>query len=193
MKISDFSLGITEFLAVLVPGILTTSVLMAELRGSRLVMVESALDLTLVLIVSYIIGQFLFAIGSKWDWVYDLFKSNKNDAYLDVITKIRSHHESQFDCRNINRYQWCRTLLMTQFPAAFLEVARKEADSKLFRSLLFPLIIAMFYLGDSNEEEIAFLCLIMIALAFWRYRSQRLKSCRTAYMHVINLAASGKL
>ncbi|MBC8403778.1 MAG: hypothetical protein H8E15_01025 [Planctomycetes bacterium] len=193
MKISDFSLGITEFLAVLVPGLLTTSVLMAEMSGSRLVMVEDALDLTLVLIVSYIIGQFLFAIGSKWDWLYDLFKSNKNDAYLDVITEIRSKHQSQFECRDINRYQWCRTLLMTQFPAAFLDVARKEADSKLFRSLLFPLIIAMLYLGNNHEEGMAVLCLIMIALAYWRYRGQRMKSCRTAYVHVINLASSGKL
>lgn len=193
MKPSDFYLGVTEFMAVLVPGFLTAAAILELMGDADFARIESSMDWLLLTIMAYVLGQVLFALGSKWDVLYDIFKGTANQEHLEAVKEVRKQVSNDLDCEKINQYQWCRSLLLNDYPAAFQEVARKEADSKLFRSLLAPLMFWMVYLGTNENPNLGLLGLILVVVCFWRFAGLRRKACRIAYTHVIHLASRDRL
>lgn len=195
MKPSDFYMGMSEFLSVLIPGFIVSAVV-SDYFG--LIDFEQLTPRVWVLlpIVSYIVGHILFALGSYWDTLYDKFKPKGNEELLKKVGEIRRCNQKA-DCAEVNHYKWCRSLLSKEHPEGYAEVLRKEADSKLFRSLILPLIILSLFLyfkADLEQYRNWFLLSeIIVLIAFWRYRGQRFKACKIAYTHAIVLFQLGLL
>ncbi len=185
MKPSDFYMGMSEFLSVLIPGFIVAagvSMYLEIITYKNLTVNEWAA----LLVASYILGHILFALGSYWDDFYDKIKSQENNELLDKIHEIRLETKDR-DCENINKYKWCRSVLSKIHPEGYAEVLRKEADSKLFRSLIIPLVIWSIIVLIKSDAWLAVVPLVLAFIAFWRYKGQRFKACRIAYTHVIIL------
>lgn len=185
MKPSDFYIGISELFAILLPGYL---VIIASLYYVGDVTFDKDVGLMLGLLLfsgAYTLGHLLFAIGSFWDEINNLMPYKGNDSLLSKVSEIRSGLED--DCDDINNYQWTKSLLLMRNSMGHMEVLRKEADSKLFRSIVFPLIILMLYVWIYVSWKYGLALIILIVLAYWRYREQRNKGCAIAYTHLITL------
>lgn len=89
MKPSDFYLGVTEFMAVLVPGFLTAAAILELMGDADFARIESSMDWLLLTIMAYVLGQVLFALGSKWDVLYDIFKGTANQEHLEAVKEVR--------------------------------------------------------------------------------------------------------
>lgn len=191
MKPADFNLGISEFLSILIPGAIVSTVLAVYFNIIDTRSISTA-EWALLLVSAYILGHILFALGSYWDSLYQKIKPKGNDPLLDRVHEIRALNDAQ-DCKAINKYQWCKTVLSSQHAEGYAEVIRKEADSKLFRSLLVPLIlsIVIVFLDRQYLWSLGFALLFLVT--FLRYREQRFKACTIAYTQVIVLQQLGKL
>lgn len=182
-KPADFYLGVSEFFSVLVPGFVVTVSMLEYANTIDYADMGSNLWIA-VLVVSYILGHVLFAIGACWDELYDRIKPHGNEGLLYAVGTIRNAADIK-DCSCINNYQWSRAVLSSRHVEGYNEVLRKEADSKLFRSLIIPLLIAAWILFDSDEFSGSMMALVLAGISFWRYRGQRFKACKIAYRHVV--------
>jgi len=189
MKPSDFYLGASELFSILIPGFVAT-VIVSSYMGVLEYQSAGANRWALILVASYICGHILFAIGSIWDDLYEMVKPDGNDNLIDKVQQIRNDKSAQ-DCDSINNYKWSRSLLSKVHPDGYADVLRKEADSKLFRSLIIPLIITLVFLLLEHESFYATISLVMIIVTFLRYRRQRFKGCTIAYTNVIVLNQLG--
>lgn len=185
VKPGDFYLGISDFFSVLVPGFITASAMMVYLDIAKYASL-GANEWIALLVAAYIFGHILFALGSYWDEIYELVKPKGNDELLDKIGQIRSE-VAERDCSSINKYKWCRSVLSSKHLEGYNEVLRKEADSKLFRSMIVPLIIASGGVLEELGAGWAVVTVLLAYISFWRYRDQRFKACKIAYTHVIVL------
>ena len=190
MKPGDFYIGMSEFFSVLLPGFIVAATAADHFEQITLKTLV-ANEWAMLLIIAYITGHILFALGSYWDDLYEKLKPIGNEPLLDEIAQIRAANQER-DCAAINEYQWCRSLLSFIHPEGFNEVLRKEADSKLFRSLILPFLIAPLLLLQEQSQCWAWGLLVLALVAFWRYRGQRFKACKIAYTHVIVLHQLGK-
>ena len=191
MKPGDFYMGMSEFLSVLIPGFIVTIVLsiyfeLIEFRSF------GANEWAMLLVAAYIIGHILFALGSYWDDLYDKVRPQGNDKLLDKISQIRLHNIEQ-DCSSINKYKWSRAVLSKIHPEGYAEVLRKEADSKLFRSMILPLLMCAVIVSIKLDIWWSLMALGIAFISFWRYREQRFKACKIAYTHIIVLHQLDKL
>jgi hypothetical protein len=191
MKPSDFYLGVSELFSILIPGFVATIVVSIYFDVLKYP-TAGPNEWILIMVSSYICGHILFAVGSLWDGLYDKVKPTGNNELLDNIAQIREY-DSDKDCDSINKYKWCRSVLSKVHPEGYAEVLRKEADSKLFRSLIIPLLITFVFLILKNEYYYSFISVGMAFISFSRYRGQRFKACKISYTHVIVLNQLGLL
>jgi hypothetical protein len=84
--------------------------------------------------------------------------------------------------------------LQTYRPASWAEVCRTETDSKLFRSLVIPLLIfavlTLLQVRDLTHVLQAIVAVLMAIVAFIRYWKLRSKACSAAYEHVLVFAST---
>lgn len=187
MKPSDIHLGVSELFSVFIPGFLIVIASITAFEIIDLTNIEAMLGFVL-LILSYIVGHIFFAIGSYWDTFYEIRKPVGNEPLLKMVDRLRKVM-TQFDSPSINNYQWCRAVLSKLHTEAYKEVLRHEADSKLFRSLIIPILITFtLLLIQYDDWYFSFIALGMAYIAFARYRGKRFKACKVAYMQVIVLA-----
>ncbi|MFL0810283.1 MAG: hypothetical protein K6L76_07700 [Agarilytica sp.] len=188
MKPLDLQLGVSELFAILIPGFL---IVVVGIEIFEIVNISDASTNVwfIVSIASYIFGHIFFAIGSQWDKIYDKVKPKGNEPLLNTIDNIRGNFE-QYPCENINNYKWSRAFLSKQHPEGYSEVLRHEADSKLFRSLILPIIFTCIFLLISQYWYPGIIAIGMAYIAFARYKDQRFKGCKLAYTHVIVLMQS---
>lgn len=188
MKPLDFQLGVSELFAIFIPGFL---IVVVGLKVFEIIDVFQATGNVwfVVAIASYIFGHIFFAIGSQWDKLYDKVKPKGNENLLKTIDSIRAVFD-EYSCKDINNYKWSRAYLSKQHPEGYAEVLRHEADSKLFRSLIIPIIFTCIFLFVSQLWYPGIISLGMAYIAFARYKDQRYKGCKVAYTHVIVLKQS---
>jgi hypothetical protein len=209
-----FFIGVVDFFSVLMPGAL----LSYSLRDLRVPLLGpdslgEAQGWLMFFFSSYLLGHFIFLVGSWLDEDYDklitwwrskvssvsngdtrskaLFALVFDKKYIGALAwanHIQAAHlaENQ-EHQAINTYQWAKLLLGFEKPEALAAVQRFEADSKFFRSLfvvLYLLLIMAFF-----ERPITIVCLIctLMGLALWRYAEQRHKATLQAYWAVITL------
>lgn len=153
-KPSDFFLGVVDLFAILLPGALLTILVRAFLtNGGRFddlichMPKEGVADWALFLVESYILGHFIFALGSfLLDGVYDVtysewFHKNKNKKLIDSVNdRLKgllpsSLVNKQEDSIEGGPLAWSSSFVRVQSAAAGVEIDRAEADSKFFRSL----------------------------------------------------------
>jgi len=196
MKPSDFYLSVSDFFSIVVPGFII-SIVVIVLMNYNLKTDLNAILWAILAVGSYIIGHILFAMGAWWDETYDKIKTKGNDKLISKITEIREGYADR-DSDKINMYQWCRSVLSRVHPEGYVEVLRKEADSKLFRSIIIPLLVLGAILIGSVLPNIKYdlllgcVSIVFSILAYWRYCGQRFKACKIAYTHVIVLFSLNK-
>ena len=194
MKPNELYLGVTELFAVLIPGLLVSLLVVYSLSGIEAIKGASTVSAMVMLAIAYPIGLILFSAGSIWDEVYDKFnkKDDENDPYLKRIRDIRTAKDPLQKESPVNKYKWSRAMLSSLHPGGYSEVLRHEADSKLFRSLILPILAFIFPLYQQHPLT-SLLALIIAWLAYRMFRRERSKSCLTAYTHIFALHEQGKI
>jgi len=165
-----FFIGVIDFFSVLMPGAVITSLLKANVEpmlfGPIFPKYNSELEgWAVFLFSSYLLGHFIFLLGSRLDDSYDRIRKateanekqrpqngkrpptglekwlarkmfKKNrDLTVEHLVKIKARYVPDV----VNAFQWSKAMLILHNPAAFMEVERLEADSKFFRSFVIVL------------------------------------------------------
>jgi hypothetical protein len=202
-KPSDFFVGVVDLFAVLLPGAALTLFLERALSQSKL-LTELLNDLpggvarwAVFLVASYILGHFIFAVGSFFlDDLYDVsYKKwfERRKKVYDLRTEVKKHLKgwTRDGGNEKTRPQPVRALpeelidadvfnLATSFvrvqssPAA-VEIDRAEADSKLFRSLTILQLVSWPLLVPSKGRYwwISYATLVVLLLLTKIHRIKR--------------------
>jgi hypothetical protein len=178
-KPADFFLGLTEFFTILLPGFIFIIGLQSlgmqmpvrfELQGSGWIT---------TLIASYLIGRLLFDAGSAME---NLFKGREtkyvNKKHQTLIKAIEKYH-SNFLAGST--YKWSRFLLQKRCPIAWAEVQRVEVDSKLFRSLVAPMLIFSAIYVKLAEYSSALIAALTAIVSVLLYLNLRYKAIKRAF------------
>lgn len=184
-----FFVGVVDFFSVLMPGAL----LSYALRDLRCVLLgpdtlAEAQGWLAFFFSSYLLGHFIFLIGSWLDEDYDKWfrawkitvlngkgKGTASSlvfdtrhfgalAWADTIRSAQLGETPDLSPTNtsINTYQWAKLQLGFERPEALAVVQRFEADSKFFRSffvVLYSLLIVSFFV-----RPIEIICLITVLM-----------------------------
>ena len=143
-KPSDFFVGVVDLFAILLPGAVLTFLMREFLEHSAPALVEhlpkeGISGWATFAIVSYILGHFVFAVGSLLlDDLYDCsYREWFGDRNMLLNKKAKSDlPRCGLDAGSIdNALNWATASIRLLSPAASVEVDRLEADSKFFRSL----------------------------------------------------------
>ena len=148
------------------------------------------------LFAAYLLGHIVFLLGSYLDNIYDPIRKlvwpKATDFAYQQADRIKRDRLGAKAAKAINTYQWSRAILTLNHPAGMAEVARLEADSKFFRSLVVVLVIllAATLANDGHRTGIVFPVLLGVfaVLSYWRYTERRYKSTEQAYRFMIVLA-----
>lgn len=184
MKPSDFNIGVSEVFSVLLPGFAVVLAILIYIGEINLTADIKTLEWVIIVVLSYVAGHLLFAISSWWDEFNNLFPYKGNDEIISAVSGIRSTF-SEVDCDAINNYQWSKSILSKVHPIGYLEVLRKEADSKLFRSLLIPQFFVLWLAWNEVSLVVLISLMVIIVMTYMRYRGQRNKGCNIAYTHIL--------
>lgn len=192
MKPSDLYIGVSELFSILLPGFLVLYFGGYFLHSDIVNYELTAIYWVLIFSLSYILGHILFAIGSFWDEVNNIIGFKGNNKLLEKVTRIREIYGDK-DCLAVNNYQWAKSILSKKNNVGHMEVLRKEADSKLFRSIIIPLILLTMYVWNNVNWIYGLLVAGFVLMVFWRYREQRNKACAITYTHIITLSMNGEI
>jgi 8-oxo-dGTP pyrophosphatase MutT (NUDIX family) len=167
-----FFIGLVDFFSVWLPGaILAYLITISPPFGS--IPLEGAKDWVVFLVGSYLLGHFIFLLGSQLDFLYDNLRDGtrdgqihrlaedkplsnpltrwmgrrfleRGDAALRHVLRIKLAHLGPLGAsRTVNAFQWSKVRLALHAADGLALVNRFEADSKFFRSLVVMLIIAI--------------------------------------------------
>lgn len=196
-KPSDVFVGVLDFFAVLMPGALLSlfaleraensvfnGVILPKLQGD-------AQGWAVFIFSSYLIGHFIFLLGSQLDRVYDStyrkYKSRNGNPLLDYAKEIKRRQLGDDNVDITNMFKWARANVQLQNPTAAAEISRLEADSKFFRSLIIVLLIIGLVFANRAASLPAIGCFALMLLSFWRCFEQRWKFTRLTYEYFIAL------
>ncbi|HYI47630.1 MAG TPA: hypothetical protein VEX35_04115 [Allosphingosinicella sp.] len=166
MKPQDFTIGIRDFFAILVPGAIVLFILPRpdpQLFGPSL----EALDVIALAIVAYLIGSVADKLGAILDLPPDHFLRSKHLPFFskrlaarkmeaeecqrqllkDCVPPVPSHEPT-----NSTRVFWWDQLRL-DCPAAIQELDRIEAAQKLFRSLTAASFVLAVYEKSVSAPE----------------------------------------
>jgi hypothetical protein len=148
--------GVVDFFAALVPGVITLAVLLIGLGLVDAVRARGEAGYVLAVIAAYLLGHGLNGLGSLFlDAVYDalykpehgwLTRADLPRLWLWPLSALFPHRERadgelahvqsllrELRCGNV--YQRVRAYLRLAAPSAFVDVERMEAEQKLLRSV----------------------------------------------------------
>lgn len=197
----SFYLGVVDFFSIMLPGGVLAWFLSGPLQGNVFGTLFPAIPAgtagwVIFLFAAYLLGHIVFLLGSYLDNVYDpvrkLVWPEKTDFAYQQADGIKRAHLGADAARAINTYQWARATLTLNHPAGLAEVARLEADSKFFRSLVIVLVILLVATlangGPGTGAVFPVLLGVFAVLSYWRYTERRYKSTEQAYRFMIVLA-----
>lgn len=160
--------GVVDFFAALVPGVITLAVLLIGLGLDEAVRARGEAGYVLAVVAAYLLGHGLNGLGSLiLDAVYDalykpehgwLTRTKLPGAWrwpLSALFPHRDKADSELahirsvlrDLRCGNVYQRVRAYLRLAAPAAFVDVERMEAEQKLLRSVCMAVPLVGLVLG----------------------------------------------
>jgi hypothetical protein len=206
LKPSDLLIGVIDFFAILVPGVLAAFFIAAAWQ--KIPEKPETLFFVEIVVGGFILGQVLHGIGSFLDpLLYDhLFKPRSltanersdrfpkwkyfraNDELFRLAIAETKHGSAEVRSPPGGMYQWARVWLRLHSPEATAELDRLEADSKFFRSLS-VLAFAVVICWNEFPHWAGELPLAVSAIVFslWRYCDLRQKMVRGCYLHYIQL------
>lgn len=183
-KPGDFFIGVIDFLAVLVPGLI---LLMLQGRWAYAIYplnnpIANSAWLFSFVVAAYVVGHFLFALGERFVNRFHDRRRKKIDLPEDCQSKLEELNISvgsidilSADGRN-QMYHRAFSLIRLKGGEALSEIERSAANYKLFRSLV--LVFSLDALLSLIPEEWTVQCFfsfprvrvfISIALAFAAY------------------------
>lgn len=202
----SFYLGVVDFFSIMLPGGVLAYFLSGPYQASVFGTLFPAIPpgtagWVIFLFAAYLLGHIVFLLGSYLDNIYDPIRKRvwpkENDFAFQQADRLKRERLGADAAKAINTYQWARAILTLHHPAGMAEVARLEADSKFFRSLVVVLIIllAATLANDWHQTGAVFPVLLGIAavLSYWRYTERRYKSTEQAYRFMIVLAGDEQL
>lgn len=209
-----FFIGLVDFFSILLPGAVLTYLLRDQAAlvalGKSSAELHGAEAWVVFLFSSYLLGHFLFLVGSLLDdlaynplrrstkrhppaivrWIAAICFKKDPDTALDKVAPLKESYLARIQAPGtINAFQWSKARLAITHPEALAAVNRLEADSKFFRSLV-PILIGWLAVeAYQGKGWLSLGLLAMLALAFWRYAEQRFKSTQQAYWTILTLEA----
>lgn len=201
----SFYLGVVDFFSIMLPGGVLAWFLAGPLQGNVFGTLFPAIPpgtagWVIFLFAAYLLGHIVFLLGSYLDNIYDPIRKlvwpKATDFAYQQADRIKRDRLGAEAAKAINTYQWSRAILTLNHPAGMAEVARLEADSKFFRSLVVVLVIllAATLANDGHRTGIVFPVLLGVfaVLSYWRYTERRYKSTEQAYRFMIVLAGDDR-
>ncbi|MGY6520138.1 MAG: hypothetical protein ACXIUD_00295 [Mongoliitalea sp.] len=140
------------------------------------------------LVLIYILGHFLFSIGSFLDdWVYDRFKDTiwPNKELQELIVDYKIYRTGVKSGQVINAFKWCCSWLLIHQPPLYENMERHMAESKFFRSLVIVGCIGIIVFSYQAVAWLTSLSVFVTIFSMIRYMTQRKKSVDMAYQGVI--------
>lgn len=226
-KPGDFLIGVFDFFAILLPGAVAAffGIGVAREYVSKHQDVFGALpaDLTwadtrawvIFAVASYLLGQFVYMLGSSIDAFYDLarrfFKADwlssegfkekavvkrlrdgwvRNERLYRRAREIKEKDVGDGGEEIVSAFQWAKANVQIHHPEAAADIHRLEADQKFFRGLMVVLLfVGLLFCLKAERVSPADLLpyAVLLLLSFWKYADQRLKSQNLAYTYLIAL------
>jgi hypothetical protein len=196
-KPADFFLGVMEFFAILMPGVLLTFLLLSwrtPLFGDLLPPLPGTAGKWIAfLVVSYVLGHLLHHVGGVLDTaIYDklyvnMWKRKCGEERLLTRAKELKKQALGNDNQMVNTFSWAAAYVRTHNGAAGNELERGGADSKFFRSLSLVSLVALaaFALEFSLLATVG--ALLLLAFSLWRFCILRWKNTQLTYQYFIML------
>jgi hypothetical protein len=199
-----FYIGVVDFFSIMLPGGIFAYFLYglfgSKVFGPLLPVIKSDADgWVIFLLAAYLFGHIVFLVGSLLDDIaYDpirktVWAKKKDRAYPEAQALKLKYVGDKKDAEVVNTFQWAKAVLVLQHPAGIVEVARHEADSKFFRSLVVVLAFLSYGAFLQAQPMLGWLFILLLAASFWRYVERRYKSTQQAYCYVITLNGLEKL
>jgi len=197
MKPGDFFLNLSDFFAVLLPGLVATWILVHYLPASAVCGIDPGFVAKCelpnetvrgvsFLLVSYLLGHFTFMAGARLDQHYDRWrvrkKATSEDRAFQAAKRLREQLTPDLVDDDFTVLKWAKAYIEIHSEHSRGEIDRFEADSKFFRGIVVvsvPLALH-FLLGEHRVGLTAGAVGLGIA-SFVRYREQRWKSTELAY------------
>jgi hypothetical protein len=201
----SFYFGVVDFFSILLPGALLAYFLYGPLGPKVFGPVMPAIQdgatgagWVIFLFAAYLLGHIVFLIGSYLDNLYDpvrrlIWPKKTDHAYrqAEILKKKLLGPEM---AGAVNTFQWARAVLTLSYPQGMVEVARLEADSKFFRSLMVVLsILFISVIWQGVRDLVPAVLGMLLVLSYLRYTERRYKSTEQAYRYMIVLASQKKL
>jgi hypothetical protein len=198
-----FYIGVVDFFSIMLPGGIFAYFLYglfgSKIFGPLLPAIKSDADgWVIFLLAAYLFGHIVFLVGSLFDDIlYDpirkmIWTKKKDKAYPEART-LKLKHVGDAKEEVVNTFQWAKAVLVLEHQPGIVEVARHEADSKFFRSLVVVLAVLSWGAFLQGQPTLGWLFIALLVASFWRYVERRYKSTQQAYWYLIALNSLGKL
>lgn len=202
MKPSDFLLGLMDFFAILLPGAAATWLVaqyvdpgdtrrFLQMAGNPLP--ESALW-AVFLLASYLLGHFVFMIGSGLDSTYDVWRRRAKPAEADKTFQAAKKLQEQLNAElmggDFSTLKWAKSYVQIRNSAARLDIDRLEAAQKLFRSfVVIAVVLGAHFLIRERRIGLALSFALLAVVSYQRYVDQRWKWSELTYATAVILGA----
>lgn len=197
MKPGDFLLGVFDFFAILLPGVMATWLVMQyipppvlrdaltfQFQGQGQQSPHEWVLATAFWLSSYTLGHFVFMIGSRLDASYDVWRRHAKPPSRDstYLAAKELHQSLNKDLPDVTTLKWARTYIQVKANHARVEIDRLEADQKFFRSLvvIFAVFAAHFFFREAAPVA-GLACIASAIFSYQRYVDQRWKMTELIY------------
>jgi len=197
----DFFIGLIDFFSILLPGAILTyleidylNILLNGVFENE----ESTKFTIAFLISSFVIGHFVFALGSLLDkYIYDrlrmTFYPTKLDmAYTDA-TEIKKSISKENTSDSVNTFKWAKSVIQIKHPEMIHAINKLEADQKFFRSFAFVAFIILVPNVIHCDCFQVFSWFAILSLSLWRYVNRRFNCTKLAYENIVTMKSIGLL
>jgi hypothetical protein len=207
MKPGDFLIGVLDVFAVLLPGVTAAWLVVQYVPRSALHdallfgfetsgepnewVVGGAFFLT-----SYVLGHFVFMLGSKLDTSYDHWRTRTKPASRDkayaAAKALRAGVTEELVDGDWSMLQWARAYIQVKAQHARVEIDRLEVDQKFFRSLVIIAVAfaAHFFLHEATPVA-GVVAVVGGLVSYQRYREQRWKMTELIYGTAVIVSKTG--
>ncbi len=203
MKPGDFFIGVLEFFAVLLPGIVATWLLNQYLPPHYKIVwdvtrgCEDVVGGAAFLLSAYVLGHFVFMIGSNLDSSYDRWrrrtKPAASDAAFGAAKRLAHELAGNLVGGDFTILKWAKAYIQIHSSGARIDIDRLEAHEKFFRSFV---VIAIALTAHFLLRERAFFLALGSAtlglLSYRRFIDQRWKATELTYGTAVILHATKK-
>jgi hypothetical protein len=208
MKPGDFLLGVLDFFAILLPGAMAAwlAVQYIPARGLRDALLlgfekqgepSDWVTVGAFLLASYVLGHFVFMMGSRLDGSFDRWrrrtKPHTRDRMYQSACRVQKSLTRDLADSDWTTLKWARAYIQVKAQHARFEIDRLEADQKFFRSLVvIAVAFAAHFFLLKGAPVAGLLAVGAGALSFSRYVEQRWKMTELTYGTAVIVAQAGE-